>query len=748
MPAIRIVRTAVAGIIYSIDKPYDYILPEQFGDVRPGTRVLVPFGKGNRRTEAIVLSVETGSVREKLKSVEALLDDEPILSPEQLKLALWMRERFFCTVYDAVRAMLPAGLWYKEGRKPVSEKTFRLASLAIDSEDAASIAAGKRLRAPVQANVLELLAVAGPMPVKEIYDFTGASAATISALEKGGLIEISLEQVYRSPMELSEVTGEEINLTDSQQAAFSGLKELLLSGEANAALLYGVTGSGKTAVYIKLIAEAMKDGRGTIVLVPEIALTPQLVKIFSSYFGDRVAVLHSSLGTGERYDEWKRIRDGKVSVVVGTRSAVFAPVKDLGLIIIDEEQEHSFKSENTPRYHARDVAKYRCVQDKALLLLGSATPSIESMYSAREGKYKLFTLPGRYNEHELPEVYIADMREELKRENPGPLSGLLLGELEKNIARGEQSILFINRRGASHLVLCPDCGFTFECPNCSVHSTYHSVNRRLMCHYCGYSRPLPDRCPECGGKLSHVGAGTQRIEEELHERFPDVPVLRMDMDTVSKKNSHEQILREFHDKNVPILVGTQMVTKGLDFENVTLVGVISADQSLYVNDYRAGERSFSLMTQVVGRAGRGSKPGRAVIQTYTPSNEIVSLAAAQDYMGFYEKEILTRRLQDSPPFKELISILVTGTDEDAVRMGIKRMYSSLVYHLGDVEDLRIIGPAPAPVVKVKGRYRYRVSVACRNTRRVRDTVAHLLREFAADKANKGQNVFADLDPLE
>ncbi|MBQ3404034.1 MAG: primosomal protein N' [Oscillospiraceae bacterium] len=748
MSAIRIVRTAVSGIIYSIDKPYDYILPEQFGDVLPGTRVVVPFGKGNRRTEAIVLSVETSSVREKLKSVDSVLDDSPVLTAEQMKLALWMRERFFCTVYDAVRAMLPTGLWYREGQKPVSGKSIRMAELAIDGEDAVSIAAAKRLRAPVQANVLELLAVAGPLSVKEICDFTGAASAAVTALEKSGFVEIYHTQVYRSPVEQSEAPGEEICLTESQQVAFDGLKRLLSRGEAGAALLYGVTGSGKTAIYIKLIAESMEQKRGAIVLVPEIALTPQLVKIFSSYFGDKVAVLHSSLGTGERYDEWTRIRRGEVSVVVGTRSAVFAPVKDLGLIIIDEEQEHSFKSENTPRYHARDVAKYRCVQDGALLLLGSATPSIESMYNAKQGKYELFTLPDRFNEREMPQVFIADMRKELKESNPGSISSLLRGELEKNIARGEQSILFINRRGASHLVLCADCGYTFECPNCSVHSTYHSVNGRLICHYCGHSRPLPERCPECGGVLTHVGAGTQRVQEELHELFPDVRVLRMDMDTVSRKNSHEQILKEFHDKNVPILLGTQMVTKGLDFENVTLVGVLSADQSLYINDYRAGERSFSLMTQVVGRAGRGEKPGRAVIQTFTPSNEIVSLAAAQDYMGFYDREILARRIQDCPPFKELISIVVTGTDENAVRTGVKRMHSSLVYHLGDIEDIRIIGPAPAPVVRVKGRYRYRVSLACHYTKRIRDTVAHLLREFAADKANRGQNAFADLDPLE
>ncbi|MBR6259623.1 MAG: primosomal protein N', partial [Oscillospiraceae bacterium] len=464
--------------------------------------------------------------------------------------------------------------------------------------------------------------------------------------------------------------------------------------------------------------------------------------------GSSVAVLHSSLGVGERLDEWKRIKRGDVSVVIGTRSAVFAPVDNLGLIIIDEEQEHTYKSENAPRYNAGDVAKYRCVHEKALLLLGSATPSLESMKAAREGSYSLFELPNRFNVRPLPQVMTADMTQELRRGNGSDISELLQREIAVNLDRGEQTILFLNRRGSASLVQCGECGHTYDCPNCSVKLTYHESRRRLICHYCGYSSPIPQMCGECAGKLKFTGAGTQQIDAELKNIFPGIETIRMDADTVSASRSHEKLLREFETGRVPVLIGTQMVTKGLDFENVTLVGVISADQLLYVGDYKASERAFSLMTQVIGRAGRGRAAGRAVIQTFTPKNEIISLAAAQDYMSFYRREMKFREAAGAPPFGEIITVTVTGVEESRVLAGSRKIAGSFAGYFENCPRVKVLGPAPAPVMRVMGRCRYRVSLLGDCGKKVRETVAHVIRLFAADRENRGLSAFADLSPAE
>jgi len=743
-------RVAVSAAVFAIDRPYTYKIPDTLKDTAsPGVRVVVPFGKGNRRSEGVVLSVsdETPGGRE-LKCLDRVLDPEPVLDENQIRLALWMRERFFCTVYDAVHAMLPAGMWYKNGVRRVGDKTVTMATLDVTGEEAAEVAAVKRLRSPKQSAVLNLLSAVGSASIGDIKDFTGASMQTVGALQKQGFLVLEKREVLRRPDTPSRKSAGEIVLSASQQRAFEGLRDMLLQKKAAAALLFGVTGSGKTSVYIRLIRETIAAGRRAILLVPEISLTPQTVALFSAHFGDSVAVLHSSLGAGERLDEWKRIRRGDVKVVIGTRSAVFAPLRDIGLIIIDEEQEHTYKSENAPRYHARDVAQYRCAQSDALLLLGSATPSLESMKAAKDGHFALFELPGRYNVRPLPEVLIADMTEELRSGNGGDLSGLLRRELEKNLSRGEQSILFLNRRGTASLVVCGECGATCDCPNCSVKLTYHANRARLICHYCGYAVPVPAACGDCGGRLKFVGAGTQQIEEELHAAFPDAGILRMDADTVSASNPHEKILREFEEKRVPILIGTQMVAKGLHFENVTLVGVLSADQLMYVGDYRASERAFSLMTQVVGRAGRGKAAGRAVIQTFTPRSELIRLAAQQDYRRFYEREMQFREAAGAPPFSELLTVTVTGTDEERVLTGGGRIARSLKSYLADVEGLRILGPAPAPVMRVMGRYRYRVTLLGRCDRRMRDTVAHVLRLFAADASCRGLAAFADYAPLD
>ncbi len=743
-----IAKIAVSAAVYSIDRPYSYLVPQRLeGKAVPGVRVTVPFGKGNRRSEGIVLSLQGESERDKLKQVEEVLDPEPVFTPEQIRLALWMRERFFCTFYEAARAMLPAGMWFTSGERRVGDKQQKFARLAIDSEDAAELARRKHLSAPRQEDILNFLSAVGEAAVADILEFTHAASTSLTALEKQGAVETFFREVYRRPVRAGLEEAEPITLTGEQTRAFEGLLKLMDAGKAAAALLYGVTGSGKTSVYIRLVQEALKRGKTALIMVPEIALTPQLVEIFSSHFGDGIAVLHSSLTLGERYDEWKRIKRGQVNVVIGTRSAVFAPLEDLGLVVIDEEQEHTYKSENSPRYHARDVAKFRCVRDNALLLLGSATPSVESMYAAKAGRYSLFTLENRYNAQPLPRVLIADMRQELRNGNGGAVSSLLYEELARNIENGEQSILFLNRRGASSLVMCGECGYTFECKNCSVSMTYHSVGQSLKCHYCGWSEPVPGQCPECGGKLKFVGVGTQKLEEELGELFPGVGIIRMDTDTVMRAGSHQKLLSKFKNQHVPILLGTQMVTKGLDFPDVTLAAVISADQSLYAGDFRAHERTFSLICQVVGRSGRGDKRGRAVLQTLTPENFVLKLAASQDYMGFYEQEIAVRALQEVPPIRDQMTVTVTGLDEGMVLRGCVYLGRRLRSAAGK-DRLTVLGPAPAGVTKVNNRFRYKLTLQLENDRRTRDLVSGILREFSADSEWRKLTAFADADPLD
>lgn len=820
-----VARIALQAATYAIDKPYDYQVPPELLDtLRPGMRVVVPFGAGNRRTEGIVLALEGGYPDDpRRKSILTVLDEEPVLDGEALRLALWMRERWFCTVYDAARAMLPAGLYFSlqdrwklapgvdreaayaaagrseharhivellfvSGREAdvaqikeafgtkdpnpalkllrdkgiltletsasrgVGDKKELVASLAIPPEEAMALVTPRHRSAPLRYAVTELLCALGSASAKELCYFTGAANATLRSLEKSGILRLEHREVFRRvTVEAGERAAPPV-LNAEQQAAFEGLDALAAAGRPAAALLYGVTGSGKTQVYLRLIYEALARGRTAMVLVPEIALTPQLLRIFASHFGDDIAVLHSSLRAGERYDEWKRVRSGQARVVIGTRSAVFAPLRNLGLLILDEEQESTYKSENAPKYHARDVAKYRCAQNDALLVLGSATPSVESMYHAKRGDYHLFTLRRRYNEQALPEVLIADMKQELRAGNGTSLSGPLRAGLAAAMEAGEQSILFLNRRGASRMVTCGECGEVPTCPRCSVHLTYHSANGRLMCHYCGHSEPLPDACPSCGGALNFLGYGTQKVEEELHAAFPGREILRMDTDTVSATQSHEKLLSRFEKERIPVLVGTQMVAKGLDFENVTLVGVISADLSLYVDDYRAGERTFSLLTQVVGRAGRGAKQGRAVIQTFTPENDVIRCAARQDYDSFYEQEIELRRMRLCPPFRELFVLTASGPLESAVLRTCMRLRRSLEGWLAQPPfrdwELTVLGPAPASVAKINDRYRYRLTLAAQNTKEIRAMVAHLVRCAQTDKENKGVSVSADVNPLD
>lgn len=747
MPEKHVAKIAVSAATYWIDRPFDYLIPPELTEsAAPGVRVVVPFGKGNRRAEGIILALTEQSEYGEIKSVQQVLDEEPVLTPLQLKLALWMRERFFCTVYDAVKAMLPVGLWFdSSGARRVGDKTVRMVSLAIPAEDALALSVQKRRSAHAQAELLRILCETGRVAVPELCAFSGAKTQSVTALERAGLVTIETETVYRRPTYREGEKRALPALNEAQQEVFEGLLEKLQMRKAEAALLFGVTGSGKTAVYIRLIAAALESGRSAVMLVPEIALTPQMLETFSGHFGEKIAVLHSSLSVGERRDEWKRIKSGEASVVIGTRSAVFAPVRDLGIMIIDEEQEDTYKSENSPRYHARSVAKYLCAHHNALLLLGSATPNVGSMYAAKQGIYSLFRLDRRFNNRELPAVQIVDMKSELRAGNGGCISSVLRDALRERIDRGEQSILFLNRRGANKLIYCGECGHVYECPRCSVSLTWHSAQRRLICHYCGFSRRVDESCPECGGVLKYEGVGTQKAEEELRELFPGSEVLRMDADSVSQAGGHDVLLSRFRKERIPILIGTQMVAKGLNFENVTLVGVLSADQSLYAGDFHAGERTFSLITQVVGRSGRGEKPGQAIIQTFTPGNQIITLASRQDYDGFYESELALRRLQESPPFCDLYTVTASGLDESQVLRCASVIRDELLVILAGRTDVRILGPAPLPVLRVNNRYRYNVTLACRGDRAARAAVSSIVIRCCTDKAFRGVSVFADVE---
>ena len=812
-----IVQVAVSAATFAIDKPYSYRVPEGM-PIQPGQRVQLPFGRGNRPTEGVVLTVSPGDDG-KLKEVTALLDPEPILTDRQLRLAAFLRERYFCTFYDAIRAMLPGGVWFrqrvtvcltedrswqqavirKEGARQILElleqaggqaeatalertlpeeelksvlgflsgkkwistqtdylrrlgdKTEKIAALAVPPEEAMAYAASRPKSAAMQKAVLELLCSLGTAAVKELCYYTGAGVGTVNRLEQLGYLTLSHRPVLRCREIRPAVLNGPLVLNPEQEACYQGLLAKMEAEQPGVALLQGVTGSGKTAVYIQLIRACLERGKSALLLVPEIALTPQLLGLMAAYFADQVGILHSSLGAGERYDQWKRVRDGQARVVVGTRSAVFAPCSP-GLIILDEEQEHSYKSENNPRYSAKEVAIFRGAKEGALVLLGSATPSIETMYRAKSNDYALYRLTSRYNGRPLPEVEVVDMRQELKLGNDLSLSVPLRQAMLETRQQGKQTILLLNRRGNSRALVCVDCRQTPQCPRCSIRLTYHSANQRLMCHYCGYSQPAPERCPDCGGPMKTLGTGTQKVQQELEYLFPDMESLRMDTDTVSAANTHEQILTEFQQRGVPVLIGTQMVAKGLNLPNVTLVGVLDADLSLYTGGYRAGETTFNMLTQVVGRAGRGDAPGKAVIQTLVPEHSVIRLAARQDYEGFYNQEIELRRVQNAPPFGDIGVITFSGQEETAVLRGAVKLRDSLndCLNLPEYRNERcsVLGPAPCAVPKINYHYRYQVTLRCRMSKNLRLLLAHLLRQFAKDKANRGVSAFVDINGYE
>ena len=787
--------------------------PVMQGTIAPGCRVMVPFGRANRLRQGLVLSLEEDGEQQKLKAVSRLVDREPLLNPEQLWLAQYLHDHVFCTYYDAVKAMIPSGLTLKvrvmcslgesipeeenltavqkqmlrlirsqknpvpleklldgmgitgqeeDFRRLVKEKIILLSEevreKSTDSreiivhlrEDWEKYGSDSKIQmTAARKRILDILQENENVSMKELCYYAGTTRQTVDKLESTGLISYTGRQIFRSPYaDRDWGDSEETTLDPTQQAALDKLQELYHSrteGKVPQALLYGVTGSGKSQVYLKLAEYVRQEGGGVIILVPEISLTPQTVELFQKRFGKKVAVLHSGLTMAERADEYKRIRQGLADVVVGTRSAVFAPLQQVSLIVMDEEQEGAYASQSAPRYHARDIARARCRWHQGMFLMASATPSIETYYQAQKGRIDLITLEKRYCGNQLPEVQIVDMNHSYGFD----ISSELTAELSENLKAGHQSIVLLNRRGYHTTIRCNNCGEVLKCPNCSVALTYHQANNRLMCHYCGYSRPLERECPSCHSNLiSYTGSGTQKIQEELQRIFPQADILRMDMDTTMSHMAHEKLFGEFAAGKYHIMVGTQLVAKGLNFPNVTLVGVLNSDQSIYSQDFRGCEKAFSLLTQVVGRCGRGEFPGRAMIQTLSPDHPVIRQAAKQDYKSFYEDEISTRKLALYPPFCTLCQVGFSGEDEGRVKnsalLFAQKFRKKASCEYSDL-PIRMMNPCEPVIARVSGKYRYQLIIKCRMSQRFSQLMWEMFRDFDSEKQNRGVRIWADLN---
>ena len=783
----QVAQVVLESTVFDFDKPYSYLIPENL-DLSLGCRV--------------VLGIEEAEDVKNLKSISAVVDETPILNDEMLKLCVWLHENTFCTYFDAVRTVLPVGINLKTDEsytvlkendalndneaqvlsiikarttitksqilsnnpdylaaisslvkrgviepqssliRQVSEAKLKSARLIADEAQLASFKL-----TPRQAEVAELLLKEGPLSVKEISYFTGASLSVVEALERKKVLETFNKDIYRTPYRF-EGEGEKTDttLTDEQNDAYCRITESFKDEKKKPWLIYGITGSGKTQVYLKLVDSALNEGKGIIIMVPEISLTPQTIEIFGKRYGGKIAVFHSAMSMGQRMDEWRRVNLGEAVIAIGTRSAVFAPVKNLGLIIMDEEQEHTYKSESAPRFHARDVARFRAAYNKAGLVLASATPAIETFASARAGFYNLATLKNRYGNAVLPDVITVDMRSQLLNGNTSAISTELKTAITETLKNGKQAILLLNRRGHNTVVSCSSCGEVVSCPNCSIALTYHSANNRLMCHYCGHSVPADSTCPKCSGKhLKYMGVGTQKVEQELGEMFPDAKVLRLDADSTAARNSFDEKLAAFSRGDYQIMLGTQMVAKGLNFPNVTLVGVLGIDSAMYSEDFRSFERTFSLLTQVVGRAGRGDDKGAAIIQTLHPEANVIRLAAAQDYDAFYNEEILTRKLMIYPPYCDIVMVGSSSVSRENAESAIRSVFDNIKNLLEtDYNDIKlvILGPAAASMPRVNNRYRFRMIIKTKNSKRFRE----MLHKAVNIKKSSDTSVFVDLNP--
>ena len=747
--SLQIAQAAVNDANIHFDRLYSYCVPPRLaGRLWPGSMVLVPFGRGNKPRMAVVLDVqEVEDTPDNLKTLLDAAPEEARLTPDLMELVRFLKERTFCTWFEAVKAVIPYGAQYRpavENGRPVMQSrltrsTERLYTLT--GELPAAPKPGPRQLAAVQA------LRQGPLTARQL-DEVGISKSTLDSLCKKGVLTACEQDKEIDLFAAIPFDPRPITLSPEQQAVFWELLPKLEDAQPHAALLHGVTGSGKTMVFLKLIERTLELGRKALVLVPEISLTPQMIRRLKSTFGSRLAVQHSALNNTERLLQWRRIQQGNADIVVGTRSAVFAPLQNIGLIIMDEEQEHTYQSESAPRYDAHDIAKKRAAMENSLLLFASATPLTETYHAAQCGRLQLVRLKHRYGGKPLPQVDFVDMRAELAAGNPREVSGRLAQELQKNLDHGEQSILLLNRRGYRTVAMCTACGHVLKCPHCSVPLVYHKPQQALMCHHCGHTvQPAPTLCPDCGGKLAYSGFGTQRVEEELSRLLPAARILRMDQDSTTKKNAHETMLAQFARHDYDILLGTQMVAKGLDFEKVSLVGVLGIDSLLFGQGFRAYESVFSLVTQVIGRGGRADIPGRALIQTTVPDHPVLQLAAAQDYEAFYREEITFRKFGLYPPFCAFCVVGFVGDKEPEVLTAAVR-FGQL---LGETAaqnpkmPLRILGPAPMNIVMLNSKYRYKLTLKCRNDAQFRAVMRQTLDAYDKEKLPAKASVILDFN---
>ena len=745
----KTVGVAVSNATFHFDKLYTYaVMPDQQDTVRLGSMVLVPFGRGSRARMGVVLACDAEPESAKLKFLFDVAPASACLTPELLRLVHFLKERTFCTYYEAVKAVIPYGAQYKptvaeDGVTPVLQK-----QLVRHTENAYKLVGTLSPKPRPTAKQLAAVALlAGGERTLSALEEKGISRAVLDNLCVKGVLECSKVNKSIDLYSSIPLKNEPILLTEEQQAAYNALLPGLEDAAPHSALLYGVTGSGKTLVFLKLIEHCLQMGRRALVLVPEISLTPQMILRLKSQFGKRVAVQHSALNHTERLLQWQMIQDGGADIVVGTRSAIFSPLENIGLVIIDEEQEHTYRSESAPRYSAHEVARQRAAENGALLLLASATPSTESYYAAQHGRTQLVRLTKRYGGNPLPKVQIVDMRAELASGNPREISLAMEDAIRHNLEAGKQTILLLNRRGYQTVAQCEDCREVLKCQKCSVPMVYHKSAHKLLCHYCGSQLdPPPARCPACGGKLQYRGFGTQKAEEELAKLFPEARILRMDQDTTAAKDAHEKLLAKFARHEYDIMVGTQMVAKGLDFEDVTLVGVLGIDSLLFAQGFRAYETVFSLVTQVVGRSGRAKDPGFAIIQTTDPDNPVLNLAAAQDYDAFFEQEIAYRKLGLYPPFCGLCVVGFAGPKESEVARASARFAALLGRQAAKQPDLplRVLGPTPGSIEKINDSYRYKLTVKCRNDRRFRDLIRETLTLYEQEKLPGKATVVVDL----
>ena len=729
-----------------LDHLFDYKIPANLTDtIQPGMCVLVPFGKSNRMLEAFVMNIrQDEEVDPSIKPIHRVIESIPVLTPEQRQIISWFKQTYFCRAIEAIRCFVPP--------QRVGKRTRQIAELTLSSEEVDAVV-NKLKRAPVQQKIIHCLQHYQTMLISDLIDKTGANRSSIKALIDKKMIAVIEERQLRNPFEGQEIKDfPEPILSEQQKEVIEMLFRHWSKKPDVPALLHGITGSGKTEIYLRLIRENLAKNQDSIMLVPEIALTPQMVQRFRGRFGDQVAVLHSHLSQGEKMDEWERIRSGQAKIVIGPRSAVFAPCQNLGIIIVDEEHENTYKSEQSPRYHAVEVAKIRGKIENARLLFGSATPSIETYYEAVSNQLMLVQLKERISGSWLPTVEVVDMRHEIRSGNGSLISGHLLDALSNCLEQGEQAILLLNRRAFSTHITCLQCGFVFQCDQCDITMKWHKADKALKCHYCGRQHKVPTACPECGESLAYQGAGTQKAEDVLHGLFPDRSIQRMDQDATRQKGAHQKILNDFDAGKIDILVGTQMIAKGLDFPNVTLVGILLADTSLNLPDFRAAEKTFQLITQVAGRAGRGASRGKVVLQTYQPDHYALRSASRQDYESFYKEEIQLRREFSYPPYSRIIQLIFSGTEEDKVKMAALRTAESMHYLMKQygytATEKSILQPVPALISRIENRYRYTMMLKNEGVpfSLLKKMIKYLLIEKKAKIVNEAVSLVIDPDP--